>query len=506
MDEQKPGAPGNPKRPARRLVGTSRAVAGKASGERRPPRPQRAESNGMPEGIPFDIQDELEQAALNLVIPEGVGGGSGEGAPMPQSPAGPEMNISELEKKPIRELFELAKGLEIDNPSGLSKSDLIFKILEAQAQREGNIFAKGVLEILPDGYGFLRSDASNYLPGPEDIYVSPSQIKRFGLRKGHVVSGQIRPPKENERFFALLKVQAVNYCDPDEARDKMLFDNLTPLYPERKIKLEREPKEISMRILDLFTPIGMGQRGLIVAPPRTGKTILLQKIANSITTNHPEIALIVLLIDERPEEVTDMQRNIDAEVISSTFDEKPDRHIQVASMVIEKAKRLVEFGTDVVILLDSITRLARAYNAVVPHSGRILSGGVDAVALYEPKKFFGAARNIEGGGSLTILATALIETGSRMDEVIFEEFKGTGNMELVLDRNLSNSRIYPAIDINKSGTRKEDLLLDEKTMNKIWILRNLQAEKSSTEVMKFLLEKMRLTRNNLEFFEIMMKN
>jgi transcription termination factor Rho len=415
------------------------------------------------------------------------------------------LDIAELEKLAIRELLVLAKELGVVNASGYSKSDLIYKILEAQAQRDGSIFAQGVLEILPDGYGFLRSGASNYLPGPEDIYVSPSQIKRFGLRKGHVVSGQIRPPKENERFFALLKVQAVNYCDPDECREKVLFDNLTPLYPETKIKLERDPKEYSMRIMDLFTPIGMGQRGLIVAPPRTGKTILLQKIANSITTNNPGVVLMVLLIDERPEEVTDMQRNIDAEVISSTFDEKPDRHIQVAAMVIEKAKRMVEFGHDVVILLDSITRLARAYNAVVPHSGRILSGGVDAVALYEPKKFFGAARNIEGGGSLTIIATALIETGSRMDEVIFEEFKGTGNLELVLDRSLSNSRIYPAIDINKSGTRKEELLLDENTLNKLWILRNLQSEKNSAEVMKFMLDKMRLTRSNTEFFEIMMK-
>jgi transcription termination factor Rho len=415
------------------------------------------------------------------------------------------LNIADLERRPIRELLELAKALEVENPSGLSKSDMVYKILEAQAKRDGAIFAQGVLEILPDGYGFLRSGASSYMPGPEDIYVSPSQIKRFGLRKGHMVSGQIRPPKDNERFFALLKVQAINYCDPDDCRDKVLFDNLTPLYPETRIKLEREPKEFSMRIMDLFTPLGMGQRGLIVAPPRTGKTILLQKIANSITTNHPDIQLIVMLIDERPEEVTDMERHIDAEVISSTFDEKPDRHVQVANMVIEKAKRMVEFGQDVVILLDSITRLARAYNATVPHSGRILSGGVDAHALYEPKKFFGAARNIEGGGSLTIVATALIETGSRMDEVIFEEFKGTGNMELVLDRNLSNARIYPAIDINKSGTRKEELLLDEKTMSKIWILRNLQGEKHSIEVMKFMTEKMRMTKSNLEFFEVMMK-
>jgi len=450
-----------------------------------------------------------EKAGADVAAPDAAADAAADAAPGATPPLmpgdGSKLNIAELEKRPIRELFELAKSFGVDNPGGLSKSDLVYKILEAQAQKDGAIFAQGVLEILPDGYGFLRSGASNYLPGPEDIYVSPSQIPRFSLRKGHVVSGQIRPPKDNERFFALLKVEAVNYNDPDECRDKMLFDNLTPLYPERKIKLEREQKEYSMRIMDLFTPVGMGQRGLIVAPPRTGKTILLQKIANSITTNHPEIQLIVLLIDERPEEVTDMQRHIDAEVISSTFDEKPDRHIQVSNMVIEKAKRMVEFGHDVVILLDSITRLARAYNAVVPHSGRILSGGVDAVALYEPKKFFGAARNIEGGGSLTIIATALIETGSRMDEVIFEEFKGTGNMELVLDRNLSNSRIYPAIDINKSGTRKEELLLDDKTLNKIWILRNLQGEKHPVEVMKFMLEKMRLTRNNLEFFEVMMK-
>ena len=454
------------------------------------PEPEAAESPAAEECPAAEESPAAESAA-----PAGTGGGTD----------GSRLNIAELEKRPIRELFELAKSFGVDNPGGLSKSDLVYKILEAQAQKDGAIFAQGVLEILPDGYGFLRSGASNYMPGPEDIYVSPSQIKRFSLRKGHVVSGQIRPPKDNERFFALLKVEAVNYVDPDECRDKMLFDNLTPLYPEKKIKLEREPKEVSMRIMDLFTPLGMGQRGLIVAPPRTGKTILLQKIANSITTNHPEIQLIVLLIDERPEEVTDMERHIDAEVISSTFDEKPDRHIQVSNMVIEKAKRMVEFGHDVVILLDSITRLARAYNAVVPHSGRILSGGVDAVALYEPKKFFGAARNIEGGGSLTIVATALIETGSRMDEVIFEEFKGTGNMELVLDRNLSNARIYPAIDINKSGTRKEELLLDDKTLNKIWILRNLQGEKHPVEVMKFMLEKMRLTRNNLEFFEVMMK-
>jgi transcription termination factor Rho len=385
----------------------------------------------------------------------------------------------------------------------MAKQDIIFKLLARQTERDGLIFARGVLEILPDGYGFLRSEASSYLPGPEDIYVSPSQIRRFGLTDGHVVSGQIRPPKDNERFFALLKVEAVNFCAPEETREKIIFDNLTPLFPEEKFLLERQSSEISMRIMDLFTPIGKGQRGLLVAPPRTGKTVLLQKIANSITTNHPETVLIILLIDERPEEVTEMERTVDAEVVSSTFDEKPERHVQVAKMVLNKAKRLVEYGHDVVILLDSITRLARAHNAEAPHSGRILSGGVDANALYEPKKFFGAARNIEEGGSLTILATALIETGSRMDEVIFEEFKGTGNMELVLNRDLADARIYPAIDINRSGTRKEELLLDRKILNNIWILRNLGSGKRPEENIKFLIEKMRETKNNEEFFEMM---
>ena len=365
------------------------------------------------------------------------------------------------------------------------------------------IFAEGVLEILPDGYGFLRSPAYNYLPGPDDIYVSPSQIKRFGLRTGDTVSGQIRPPKENERFFALLKVEAVNYENPEEAKTKMLFDNLTPLYPMERIQLEYSPTNYSTRIMNLLTPIGKGQRGLIVAQPKTGKTMLLQSIANSITTNQPEVKLIVLLIDERPEEVTDMERSVKAEVISSTFDEPAERHTQVAEMVLEKSKRLVEYKQDVVILLDSITRLARAYNTVVPHSGKILSGGVDANALHKPKRFFGAARNIEEGGSLTIIATALIDTGSRMDEVIFEEFKGTGNMELVLDRNLTDRRIFPSIDINKSSTRKEELLLTQTELNRVWILRKLLSEFTTTEAVEFILERMRGTKSNKKFLESM---
>jgi len=413
------------------------------------------------------------------------------------------MDLVELKGMKISELNKLAKGLEIEDYSGMPRQDLIFKILEKQTEKDGLIFAQGVLEILPDGYGFLRSAASNYLPGPDDIYVSPSQIKRFGLRKGHAVSGQIRHPKDNERFFALLKVEAVNGENPEETRDKILFDNLTPLYPHEKFKLECDPKDFSIRIMDIFTPIGKGQRGLIPAPPRTGKTMLLQKIANSIAKNHPEVTLIVLLIDERPEEVTDMERTVTGEVVSSTFDERPERHIQVASMVLEKAKRLVEYKHDVVILLDSITRLARAHNAVSPHSGRILSGGMDATALYEPKRFFGAARNIEEGGSLTIIATALIETGSRMDEVIFEEFKGTGNMELVLDRRLADIRLFPALDINRSGTRKEELLLKEDVLNKIWILRNILADSNPVETMRFILEKMRGTKSNEQFFEVM---
>jgi len=409
------------------------------------------------------------------------------------------MDISELKSKKIVDLYEIAKNFNIAGYSDLRKQELIFKILEAQTQKDGLTFSKGVLEVLQDGYGFLRSSDYNYLPSPDDIYVSPSQIKRFSLRTGDHVSGQVRPPKEGERFFALLRVEAVNGKDPEEIRERTLFDNLTPLYPTKKIKLESAPGEYSMRIMDLLSPIGKGQRGLIVSPPKSGKTILLQKIANSITRNHPEVNLIMLLIDERPEEVTDMQRSVNAEVISSTFDEPAERHVQVANMVIEKAKRMVEAGQDVVILLDSITRLARAHNTVIPHSGRILSGGVDSNALHKPKRFFGSARNTEDGGSLTIIATALIETGSRMDEVIFEEFKGTGNMELVLDRDLSDRRIFPAINVNKSGTRKEELLLKDDELNKIWILRKILSEFDPIEAMEFTLDKMRGTKTNKEF-------
>ncbi len=413
------------------------------------------------------------------------------------------MDISELQKKKIVDLYQIAKELELTNYSDLRKQELIFKILEAQTQKDGLTFAKGVLEVMADGYGFLRSADYNYLPSPDDIYVSPSQIKRFNLRTGDFVSGQIRPPKEGERFFALLRVEAVNGLNPEKIRVRKLFDNLTPLYPMKRLKLESAPGEYSMRIMDLLAPIGKGQRGLIVSPPKSGKTILLQKIANSIARNHPEVKLIVLLIDERPEEVTDMQRSVQAEVISSTFDEPAERHVQVANMVIEKAKRSVEAGEDVVILLDSITRLARAHNTVIPHSGRILSGGVDSNALQKPKRFFGAARNTEEGGSLTIIATALIETGSRMDEVIFEEFKGTGNMEIVLSRDLSDRRVFPAIDVNKTGTRKEELLLSEEELSKIWILRNFLSDMDTVEAMQFLLDKMRGTKNNKEFLNSM---
>jgi transcription termination factor Rho len=413
------------------------------------------------------------------------------------------MDISELQSKKIVDLNKIAKELGITGYSDLRKQELIFKILEAQTTKDGLTFSKGVLEVLADGYGFLRSSDYNYLPSPDDIYVSPSQIKRFSLRTGDHVSGQVRPPKEGERFFALLRVEAVNGQNPDTIRERTLFDNLTPLYPTRRLNLESAPGEYSMRIMDILSPIGKGQRGLIVSPPKSGKTILLQKLANSITRNHPEVRLIMLLIDERPEEVTDMQRSVQAEVISSTFDEPAERHVQVANMVIEKAKRMVEANMDVVILLDSITRLARAHNTVAPHSGRILSGGVDANALHKPKRFFGSARNTEDGGSLTIIATALIETGSRMDEVIFEEFKGTGNMELVLSRDLSDRRIFPAIDINKSGTRKEELLLKEEELNKIWILRKILSDFDPIEAMEFLLDKMKGTKNNKEFINNM---
>ena len=413
------------------------------------------------------------------------------------------MDIVELKSKTIAELNDIAEELKIPGISGLRKSELIFKILEGKTEQDGLIFAEGVLEVLDEGYGFLRSPDYNYLPGPDDIYVSPSQIKRFDLRNGDTISGQVRPPKENERYFALLKIEAVNYENPEVAKHKILFDNLTPLYPQEKIKLEHDYKDASMRIMDLLTPVGRGQRGLITSPPKAGKTILLQKIANSVTTNHPDVKLIVLLIDERPEEVTDMKRSVNAEVISSTFDEPADRHVAVAEMVISKAKRLVEHKNHVVILLDSITRLARAYNSVVPHSGKILSGGVDSNALQKPKRFFGAARNIEEGGSLTIIATALIETGSRMDDVIFEEFKGTGNMEIVLDRRLSDRRIFPAIDINRSGTRKEELLMTPEELSRVWILRKFLNEMSPVEAMEFLLERIMKTKTNVKFLESM---
>ncbi len=413
------------------------------------------------------------------------------------------MDISKLKKLKIVDLHEVAKKLSLKDYSDLRKQELIFMILEAQTKKDGLTFSKGTLEVLADGYGFLRASSYNFLPSPDDIYVSPSQIKRFHMRTGDFVSGQVRPPKDQERFFALLRVEAMNGKDPEDIRKRTLFDNLTPLYPNKRLNLESAPGEYSMRIMNMLSPIGKGQRGLIVSPPKTGKTVLLQKIANSISRNHPEVQLIMLLIDERPEEVTDMQRSVQAEVISSTFDETADRHVQVANMVIEKAKRSVEAGEDVVILLDSITRLARAHNTVAPHSGRILSGGVDSNALQKPKRFFGAARNIEEGGSLTIIATALIETGSRMDDVIFEEFKGTGNMELVLDRNLSDRRVFPSIDVNKSGTRKEELLFSDDELSKTWVLRNFLSGYDSIEAMNFLLDKMRGTKNNKEFMQNM---
>jgi transcription termination factor Rho len=409
------------------------------------------------------------------------------------------MTISELKEKNITELSRIARTLEIPGASGLRKQDLIFKILQAQSEKEGHIFAEGVLEILPDGYGFLRSPDYNYLPGPDDIYVSPSQIRKFDLKTGDTISGNVRPPHEGEKYFALVKIEAINFESPEETRNKILFDNLTPLYPQERIKMETVHENTSGRVTDLLTPVGKGQRGLIVAPPRTGKTMLLQSIANSVTTNHPEVALIVLLIDDRPEEVTDMQRSVKGEVISSTFDEPAARHVQVAEMVIEKAKRLVEHKRDVVILLDSITRLARAYNTIVPPSGKVLSGGVDSNALQRPKRFFGAARNIEEGGSLTIIATALVDTGSRMDEVIFEEFKGTGNMEVILDRKLVDKRVFPAIDIQRSGTRKEELLIPKEDLQRIWVLRKVLNPLSPVEAMELLVDRLGKTRNNAEF-------
>jgi transcription termination factor Rho len=413
------------------------------------------------------------------------------------------LNIKDLKEMNIQALAKVAKDLNIPGATGMRKQDLIFQILRAQTEQSGLIFSEGVLETLPDGFGFLRAPDYNYLPGPDDIYVSPSQIRKFDLHTGDTVSGQIRPPKDGERYFALIKVEAINFEHPDVVRERIFFENLTPIYPNERVKLETAKANLSGRVMDLLTPIGKGQRGLIVAAPRTGKTMLLQSIANSVTANHPEIVLIVLLIDERPEEVTDMQRSVEGEVISSTFDEPAARHVQVAEMVIEKAKRLVEHKKDVVILLDSITRLARAYNTIVPPSGKVLSGGVDSNALQRPKRFFGAARNIEEGGSLTIIATALIDTGSRMDDVIFEEFKGTGNMEIHLDRKLMDKRVFPAIDINKSGTRKEELLLPKEELNRVWVLRKVLNPLSSVESMELLLEKLGKTKSNAEFLKSM---
>jgi transcription termination factor Rho len=415
----------------------------------------------------------------------------------------PALNITELKGKTVSELHHMAEGLSLNSYTGLRKQDLIYRIEQALLETGTDLRGEGVLEVLPEGYGFLRSPDRNYLYGPDDIYVSPSQIKRFDLRTGDTVRGQVRPPKDSERYLALIRVEKVNFENPEKARHQIAFEDLRPRYPDQRIRLERADGDLSMRVMDLFTPVGLGQRGLIVSPPKAGKTVLLQKIANSITENHPEAVMMVLLIDERPEEVTDMQENVKAEVISSTFDESAERHVQVADMVIEKARRLVEHGRDVAILLDSITRLARAHNVVVPHSGKILSGGVDASALEKPKRFFGAARNIEEGGSLTIIATALIDTGSRMDEVIFEEFKGTGNMELILDRRIADRRIYPAIDVQRSSTRKEELLLDEGELNKIYLLRRLLGDMTPIEATEFLLERMKRVKTNKEFFELM---
>jgi transcription termination factor Rho len=447
-------------------------------------RERRRNPDEAPEGLPVVLEEEALEA-------EGT-----------ETEGKQRLDIRTLKDMSISELTHVARDLEVENPTGMRKQDLIFKILQVQTEREGLIFGEGVLEILPDGYGFLRAPEYNYLPGPDDIYVSPSQIRRFNLRTGDTVSGQIRPPREGERYFALIKVEAVNFEAPDQTAEKILFDNLTPLYPLERINLEVEANMTS-RVMNLLTPIGKGQRGLIVAPPRTGKTMMLQAIANSITANHPEIILIVLLIDERPEEVTDMQRSVKGEVISSTFDEPAYRHVQVAEMVLEKAKRLVEHRRDVVILLDSITRLARAYNTVVPPSGKVLSGGVDSNALQKPKRFFGAARNLEEGGSLTVMGTALIDTGSRMDDVIFEEFKGTGNMEVHLDRKLTEKRVFPSIDINKSGTRKEELLLDQWELKRVWVLRKVLSPLSTVESMELLQERLEKTKSNKEFLESM---
>jgi transcription termination factor Rho len=452
---------------------------------------------------PGELKEDMPEAEQQAPVREA----SAAEAPVAEAPAPPtpekRLDLTVLKEMNIQSLTAFARELGVENAAGMKKHDLIFKILQQQTEKSGLLFAEGVLEVLPDGYGFLRAPESNYLPGPDDIYVSPSQIRKFELRTGDTVSGQVRPPKEGERYFALIKVEAINFEPPEYAKDKVLFDNLTPLYPTQRLKLETGQDNLLTRVLDMMTPLGKGQRGLIVAAPRTGKTIILQKLANSIAQNHPEVHLIVLLIDERPEEVTDMQRSVKGEVISSTFDEPATRHIQVAEMVMEKAKRLVEHKRDVVILLDSITRLARGYNAVVPPSGKVLSGGVDSNALQRPKRFFGAARNIEDGGSLTIIATALVETGSRMDDVIFEEFKGTGNSEIVLDRKMSDRRVFPAVDINRSGTRKEELLLPKDELARTWILRKVLNSLSPVEAMELMLERLAKTKSNREFLESM---
>jgi len=494
------------------VIDAEAPVAEKAEKPKRAPRKKAAapvvEESGAPAlaGEPPAPEATVEEPPAEIAAETPAEAAAPAPSPAPhrqqQQQAAETIDIRVLKEMKLPDLSKLAKELNVENATGMRKQDLIFAVLQAQTEKSGLIFSEGVLECLPDGFGFLRAPEYNYLPGPDDIYVSPSQIRRFDLRTGDTVSGQVRPPKEGERYFALIKVEAVNFEHPDVAREKVLFDNLTPLYPENRIKLEI-PSNMSSRVLDLIAPVGKGQRGLIVAPPRTGKTMILQAIANSITSNHPEVTLIVLLIDERPEEVTDMQRSVKGEVISSTFDEPASRHVQVAEMVIEKAKRLVEHKRDVVILLDSITRLARAYNTVVPPSGKVLSGGVDSNALQRPKRFFGSARNVEEGGSLTIIATALIDTGSRMDDVIFEEFKGTGNLEVHLDRKLSDKRVFPAIDINKSGTRKEELLLERNELNRIWVLRKVFSPLSTVESMELLIEKLEKTRTNSEFLNAM---
>jgi len=488
--------PSTPKRHAPARTATGSAAPDQPTGSADAPAPD-ASTSAQP---PQPQQQTPPQQMPQPQMPQGA-----QQPPPPSSQRRDGLRITDLKDMSIQKLTQIAKDLSVGGATGMRKQELIFQILKAQTEQSGFIFSEGVLEVLPDGFGFLRAPDYNYLPGPDDIYVSPSQIRKFDLQTGDTVSGQIRPPKEGERYFALIKVEAVNFEAPETARDKLFFENLTPLYPQERITLET-PENISSRIMDLWTPIGKGQRGLIVAPPRTGKTMLLQAIAQSVAKNHPEIYLMVLLIDERPEEVTDMQRSVDGEVISSTFDEPAQRHVQVAEMVIEKAKRLVEHKKDVLILLDSITRLARAYNTVIPPSGKVLSGGLDSNALQKPKRFFGAARNIEEGGSLTIMATALVDTGSRMDDIIFEEFKGTGNMEIHLDRKLTDKRVFPSIDVQKSGTRKEELLIPKDDLNRIWVLRKVLNPLSPVEAMELLIDKMSKTRTNAEFLGSMQKS